>query len=323
MSVTISPTALTTLASVKLAMRIPSATTTYDDVLTQFINQISAAIETFCDRKFLAVPRVEWYDLNSQRVLNLKAFPLQSINMIAWGWANCLTSVYAGTNLSVTVQADTDRVRYVCVSNVGVSVAHEFLYATYPTTNLLAAAINAAAFGVTATANTNVNSAWITPQAGVSISGGQYALTYPDTNYVEYVPDFDTGQLSLKWSGWNMWNDGGGYGVANGSGGFTTQQTSYNGPGASLNMRLGSGRKVLMVDYTGGYVTIPDDIVWIANQCVQTAFYASAQDPTIDYKKVGDGAYKLSAVMTNPSLTTQQMDYLTGAYRNIPIGDLV
>jgi hypothetical protein len=49
--VTISPYALTSLATAKEHLGIPALTVTYDDLITRFINEATGRIETFCDRR--------------------------------------------------------------------------------------------------------------------------------------------------------------------------------------------------------------------------------------------------------------------------------
>lgn len=51
MPVTLNTYALTTLATAKEHLGIPTGTTTFDDLIARFINEATGRIETFCDRK--------------------------------------------------------------------------------------------------------------------------------------------------------------------------------------------------------------------------------------------------------------------------------
>lgn len=53
MPVTLSPYAMTTLDAAKEHLGIPGANTTYDDIVTRYINASSGRIESYCDRKFI------------------------------------------------------------------------------------------------------------------------------------------------------------------------------------------------------------------------------------------------------------------------------
>jgi len=52
MAVTLAANALTTLDRVKRYLEIDIANTTYDDIITELINSVSTAIESYCGRKF-------------------------------------------------------------------------------------------------------------------------------------------------------------------------------------------------------------------------------------------------------------------------------
>lgn len=69
--------ALTNLADVKETLGIPSATTTYDNLIIRKINQATAMIESYCGRRFkLATYTDELYNGNGTNKLVLKQRPI-------------------------------------------------------------------------------------------------------------------------------------------------------------------------------------------------------------------------------------------------------
>jgi hypothetical protein len=327
-SVTPSPTALTDLASVKLYLNITDANS--DDRLQQFINQISAMVQRYCNRLFVAVSNsVERYDMNNQKVLNLKNYPVTGVNRVAFGYANCIGYTYSGTATECTVQTLADSVKFMTVSSSGVTTFNTFSYATYPTTSLLAAAINAASFGVTATIQTPVvASKYINPEAGVSlINAGSFYSTWPDQATVEYiVSDPAAGQLSLKASFWNGWfaggNSFGGSGGYGGYGGYAGYG-GVGGPGASLNLSMGRGRQSLMVEYSGGYTSVPDDVQFVVMELIQAAYYRSTTNTSIDHIKADKVSFKYNAENANGIVMSPSQIAVLGAYREPVMGALI
>ena len=72
--------ALTTLENVKAALHI---TVTDDDTLLEsLINRISAAVESYCRRKFKARDYTEKYDGDGTTVLYLKQYPVNSVTTL-------------------------------------------------------------------------------------------------------------------------------------------------------------------------------------------------------------------------------------------------
>jgi len=85
--------ALTSLANVKAALHL---TTTDDDALIEsLINRFSAAIETYCKRKFKARDYTEKHDGDGTSVLYLKQYPVNSVSSLKIGTGTVNSSNYA------------------------------------------------------------------------------------------------------------------------------------------------------------------------------------------------------------------------------------
>ena len=84
--------ALTSLVNVKAALHI---TTTDDDTLLEnLINRISAAVESYCRRKFKARDYTEKYDGDGTSVLYLKQYPVNSVSSLKIGTGTVNSSDY-------------------------------------------------------------------------------------------------------------------------------------------------------------------------------------------------------------------------------------
>jgi hypothetical protein len=83
MAIQVNANALADLASTKAYLKIPTATTTDDDLITSLINACSTAIENYCRRTFSQITYTdEMYDGNNSRYLNLKNYPVISVSSV-------------------------------------------------------------------------------------------------------------------------------------------------------------------------------------------------------------------------------------------------
>lgn len=96
--------ALASITALKLHIGIPAATTEQDALLTQLLDQASAAIEAYCQRKFEAGSRTEYYSGDGTESLLLRHTPVQSIANVwldADGYWGDGASAFASADLLV------------------------------------------------------------------------------------------------------------------------------------------------------------------------------------------------------------------------------
>jgi len=79
MAATLNDNALVTLDIVKGFLKIPSAVVSEDDLVRDFINEISSLIESYCQRKFRGRSYSERYDGARTPELMLKQWPIVAI----------------------------------------------------------------------------------------------------------------------------------------------------------------------------------------------------------------------------------------------------
>lgn len=72
--------ALASISALKLHLGIPAATTTFDALLGQMLDQCSAAIESHCRRSFAIGSRIEYLSGDGTEILLLSRTPVRSID---------------------------------------------------------------------------------------------------------------------------------------------------------------------------------------------------------------------------------------------------
>jgi hypothetical protein len=108
--------ALTTLANVKEALTIPTATTDKDDLIKSIINAVTELIEGWCRRRFLSTTYTdELYDGDDSYILFLEHYPIISV-----------TSLYVNDVLQ-TVRTETLGPGYVIYLKEG-KIEHDMAF---------------------------------------------------------------------------------------------------------------------------------------------------------------------------------------------------
>ena len=88
---------LTTKAKVKAQLGISD--TTYDDYLDELITNISALVETYCNRNFTQASYTEYFDTNKgDKKLFLRNLPVSSLSSVSYKTGNFGNPVYVAFN---------------------------------------------------------------------------------------------------------------------------------------------------------------------------------------------------------------------------------
>lgn len=276
-SVTLSAYALDDLNSTKRHMRITSSAD--DTLLTQLLNSVSAEIERVCGTQFKARDYREWYTGKGQRRLVLKHRPVQHVTRVAYGAANALTVRYAGSGIraNATVYRDPESpdaggVRLVTVSTAGVATANNLTFADYPSVSLMATAISAVS-GWTGTAVQNWPTADLHTTASEDALNRTVTFTYPDLDENTYEIDYRLGLLEFAKYGRGVWEGEG-----------------FDGTGR----RFCDGFRNLMVQYRGGYETIPADVALVCREMVKESYQSGELNTGVKSFSLGPYSVTLS-----------------------------
>ena len=285
-TVTLSQYALTTLSSLERYLRITASGN--DTLLTEIINGVSARIERIAGRSFKARDYYEWANARNNDILPLTNYPVISVSRVAYGRADALAVSYSGSGLRATVQVNSDTIKLVTTSSVGVvtTTTIDLTDPSYATTSLVAAAINAVS-GWSATVQKNVPSREIHPLPGVNAAAMVARLSYPDIDDIEYTLDATTGLVAFRWKPPFLT-------PLNNPNFYYAQPyvREYGQPG--LMMR---GHQGFLVQYRAGYETIPDDLALLANEIAAEAFNLGKRDTTTRSENLGDYGYTLADVV--------------------------
>lgn len=73
---------ISNVTRLKILLRIPEATTTYDDLLAQVLDGVEAVVESYCGRQFASSSRVEYYGGESTSRLFLRQYPVTSVTSV-------------------------------------------------------------------------------------------------------------------------------------------------------------------------------------------------------------------------------------------------
>lgn len=285
-TIVLSPYALTTLDSAKTNMGVTSSDD--DEKITFLINSASAEIERTAGRNFLARDYRKRLNGFHQRKLVIPNPPIQKMYRISWGIAPGITLGYTGPNISVSASVYADPESPVngglyiqAISSLGVTTNYNYTFAAYPTTALLCAAI-AGVSGFSASASQNIPSVWLDPVNLPSLATGPQQITYPNMVWTcPYVVDYPRGIVVFDNRTWNYYWNGG---VSTGWPQFDTV--------------MPKGSQGIIVQYRGGYETIPSDLQQLCNDLVKQAYLTSSQDTTMDSEKIGDYSYNRNALST-------------------------
>lgn len=265
---TLSSYALTTLASAKRHLRV---TTTADDTLiTECINAATDKIEQICGRYIMARAFTERYESVAHGRLHLRQYPVNVVYRIMHCLENVVSVSYSGTDIVANVAVTETDVRLRNVSSAGTTTdTTSLLFATYPTTTLLAAAISAVS-GWTATAIKSVPSTDLWPNFGHNADDVTTYLEAPTTAVDDYSLDPRLGIMRIAYGTGGRWADMP-Y-IAN-----------------------------VSVQYNAGVSTAPDSLCECCNE-IAAAYYKEGQmNPNVQSESLGDYSY-VRALMSTISI---------------------
>ena len=261
--------ALTTVADVKTYMGVTSSD---DDTLIEtLVNNVSDQIEKWCDRKIVQQTITEYLDAKATRTLGLSHSPVISVDLIAYGARDALSvSSDTATDLLATVSVEEDQIRVVRIASDGTQSVGTFTFATFPTTALLAAAIEAAT-GFSASSIYNAPTYTLHRMGGRDVMDAPAYLTVTSDDESEYRVDFDRGLVHLRADAFPR---------------FAEKRFANRFPDAFQSV---------LVRYSAGYASVPNAAVQAAFELISDAYRGRDKDRSINQESLGDYSYTLRA----------------------------
>jgi hypothetical protein len=264
--------ALTSLANLKSYLGITSSSD--DTILEKSIDRASDIAERYMGRKILSRAYVEWRDTYGQERIRLYQYPASIIRFVGIGYNAAIT--VGATNpldpaVSVTV-SDSAVILYRQVA-AGTDTTTTLTFATYPTTALMATAINATT-GFSGSVVLDLPSRYIRRMSGRTLRNATVNLEAPDQAMEDYLADLDTGVV------------------------YGRQLTGY---------------RSVLIDYTAGYATTPDDIEQAVLMIAASLFHGRKRDPNLASESLGGYSYSLRA----PGQSQEEARSLLDAFKTL------
>lgn len=267
--------ALTSLTNLKTYLGI--SVTTWDTQLENAINAASARVEAYIGRKIKSRTWIEHIDPDGSDRINLRQYPITSIDFLGVGAKPVLTIGYDNTSTIIFASAQWDAANPdggpgTLTLKSGQTTGHLSVTtdATLRSTSSMAALSVA---GFTFTLIENVRADWLHQQGPVDVTQSPMQLTAPAVTDVDCRVDRERGILwRPKWS--DEWTDGWDEAL-----------------GIGWRPRFGFSPQSMVVQYTAGYATIPYDIEQATLDVAKAIYMGRRRDPNVNSESLGDYSY--------------------------------
>lgn len=279
-------TDLTTVPNVKTYMGITAAT--WDALLLELVSASTDLIQSYCNRRFASQNYTgEIYDGPDSSRLLLRQFPVTAVGRVTYGRLDVVGVRNTTVNATRANASVTSTGVVLTVTAIPVIAPDTVDWATYTTLTAVVAQINALGNGWEATLQSSATGSYVStdllPAGGRACLNGFAHLDMPEPQALEdYIVHWDEGMLEL----YGSWGE-----------------SSQN----------------IFVDYTAGYVTIPDDIEIAAKDLVRIMFNRRTVDGSLKSEKLGDYSYTLADMADGGDMPDYVMATLR-RYRNRRVG---
>ena len=264
---------LTTLSSLKAY----SQGQITDDSLAAFIiTAVSYKIQNICGQWFNQNDYVEFQNtLSRQTRAQVKNKPLNSVNSIRWGYAQTIQISYAGAAINASCQVTpfdpiTNK-KYLKMRTITAglpvdqSIDISYDTTTNATTAQLCASINALSNGFNATVqgNFNVPTRWLFPSTMNLLTAGTNNIgyfAYPYLDIFTYVVDQENGTFEFQ---------------------PLSAMDYFFDNNIGFQLHFPTIFQSLVIDYNGGYSTIPYDLQQLTNELALENYLKGTINPNI------------------------------------------
>lgn len=258
--------ALTTLAALKSYMGISVATD--DAVLESAIDRATYAIEAHTDRKFVQRRFYEWTTAHGDGGLVVQNPPVAHVHYVGFGSLACMTvRSTVASDISATITVSEERITLTRTESDGDETATQIQFANHKTSSSIATQISATT-GFGASLSVNCAARRINRIVGRDLKDSVATITFADQAQMDVTGDLLRGILYIGRSG---------YDDDNGDG-WPTAPVS------------------VLVDYDGGYETIPPDIVHACHLIASRIYNGRKRDNALASESFGDYSYSLGGV---------------------------
>jgi len=283
----VGPYALTSLANLKQWLGI--TTSTDDAVLERAIDRATSRVESYLERNIRQRSYTEWRSGEGVSTIRLYQWPVSQVTNV-WSGNIALmvigsTSGYLRSSISVNQETGSPALVATTTDINGANNSQTFDFATYPTTEDVA--LNLAGMpGFTVSLTKNVRSVQMRPRAGADATLANITLYGADTPS-EFTYDYERGRLTIDRSWFAYW---------------PLQK------GIMPNVA-----KSILVEYTAGYATVPDDVEQAAIEVASMLYRDRRRDGNLQSESLGDYSYSRASV----SEMNAKLDALLDRWKDI------
>ena len=247
-----------------------------DELITDLVNRASDIIENICDRKFKSRTFSERSDGDGTDLIIVQNPPIISLTRVAIGSLAVMSVTNSSTDAMYATAQVTSTVMVLTIVGGANAGSDSPAFAANATISAMVTAINALGKGWVATSVSSLYDAY--PTTELIERGAQPSLTSPSYHHVAALPT-------------------GNYRANNSSGLIYLSAGSY------------AGRQQILVEYTGGFATIPDDLEQACLDVVAYLYGGVGESPALQEAESDNWRYKKQAFMDGLPQSTQQTIY--------------
>lgn len=272
----VAATDLCTLAALKAYLHIPDATTTSDTFLQTILTGVSLQVQNDCGRMFNAGDYLEFHNIarGQTRVVPFNK-PIIQVNRVAWGNSSAFQIVYTGA--AVAANAQITPARQLILTTIDSSGSHattiDLTNVSYSVCSQVVTQINTVS-GFTATlyANIDVPTRWLFPNVNLTLKSYNATFTqgfgFASVDLFTYTVDPTYNTIGFQ--------------------PFTLADFVFSERGEAGGFAFPGMHQGLMIDYRGGYETLPGDVTLLATQLSADVYNSSLKDGTLTSESLGD-----------------------------------
>lgn len=285
---TVAATDLTTVAELKAYLHI--ADTSQDTFLQTIITQASLRIQNDCARMFNAADYLEFHNITrgQTRVVPYNK-PIIQVNRVAWGNSSAFQLVYTGSAVSAIAQITPARkLILTTISSAGsASVNIDLTSNSYSVWSQVITWINTnSGFVATLYANIDGPTRWLFPNVNLTLKSYNANFTqgfgFASVDIFTYTVDPVYNTIGFQ--------------------PFTLADYVFSERGEAGGFAWPGMYQGLMIDYRGGFETLPGDVTLLADQICADIYNQSNRDNTIASESLGDYSYSNAGLMLKREL---------------------
>ena len=254
---------------VSLKQYLGVTTTTDDALMESLIDRASDFIQRYCARNFVSQRYYEWKDTYGADRVALRNNPIENVRFVGVGGDNVLSVVSTlATDIVSTISVNGDHIHLFRVASNGQETSTTLAFGSHDSVSEMASAISGTT-GFSATTIVNTKTHYLRKLAGIDLKKQTAILEAPNDALTDYAVDYDRGIIY----------------------------------GPTLHRYRG-----FLVDYTGGYATIPYDLQQTTIEMASRLFNSRKRDPSLQSESLGGYSYSLRPVSDLDASTKMVLD---------------